>query len=82
MLWLPRASTPSRVACTLIGGFQKRATPIERMLVRVCREGGARVRYNAFFRDMNVGVRASDERRIEVFASLVSEGLRWPLTSH
>ena len=38
------------------------------MLVRVCREGGARVRHNTFLRDMNVGVRASDERRNEVLA--------------
>ena len=55
-------------ACARTGRLKKRATPIERMLVRVCREGGARVRYNAFLRDMNVGVRASDERRIEVLA--------------
>ena len=42
------------------------------------------MRHNAFLRDMNVGVRASDERRIEVLAPdlLVSEGLGWPLTSH
>ena len=57
-----------RAACARTGRLKKRATPIERMLVRVCREGGARVRYNAFLRDMNVGVRASDERRIEVLA--------------
>ena len=31
-------------------------------------EAGARVRFNAFLRDMNVNVAATDERRIEVFA--------------
>ena len=47
---------------------KKRATPTERMLARICREAGARVRYNAFLRDMNVHVPANDERRIEVLA--------------
>ena len=37
-------------------------------MARVCREAGARVRYNAFLRDMNVGVPAADGRRIEVLA--------------
>ena len=32
------------------------------------REAGARVRFNAFLRDMNVGVLADDTRRIEVLA--------------
>ena len=32
-----------RAACARTGRLKKRATPIERMLVRVCREGGARV---------------------------------------
>ena len=36
-----------------------------------CREAGVSVRFNAFFRDMNIDVRAADDRRIEVpgFAS-------------
>ena len=38
------------------------------MLARICREAGVRVRFNAFLRDMNVHVRADDERRIEVLA--------------
>ena len=38
------------------------------MLARICREAGARVRYNAFLRDMIVHVPANDERRIEVLA--------------
>ena len=38
-------------------------------MARVCREVGARVRLNAYFRVMNVGVAAGDERRIEVLAS-------------
>ena len=44
------------------------STPIERVLARVCREAGARVRFNAFLRDMNIGVGANDGRRIEVLA--------------
>ena len=47
---------------------KKRANPIERTLARVFREAGARVRFNAVLRDMNVGVRADDDRRIEVLA--------------
>ena len=50
------------------GRLQKRSTPIERVLARVCREAGARVRFNASLRDMNVGVRAEDETHIEVLA--------------
>ena len=57
-----------RAACPRTGRLRKRATPIERMLARVCREAGARVRFNAFLRDMNVNVAATDERRIEVLA--------------
>ena len=55
-------------ACPRTGRLRKRASPIERMLARICREAGARVRFNAFLRDMNVHVRADDERRIEVLA--------------
>ena len=57
-----------RAACTRSGRVRKRAAPVERMLARVFREAGARVRFNAFLRDMNVGVAASDARRIEVLA--------------
>ena len=57
-----------RAACLRTGRLRKRATPIECMLVRVCREAGARVRFNAFLQDMNVHVAATDERRIEVIA--------------
>ena len=59
-------------ACTLSGRVKKRATPTERVLARVCREAGARVRFDAYLRDMNVGVPASDGRRIEVLAQDVS----------
>ena len=55
-------------ACPRTGRLRKRASPIERMLARICREAGARVRFNASLRDMNVHVRADDERRIEVLA--------------
>ena len=54
-----------RPACALSGRVKKRATPTERVLARVCREAGARVRFDAFLRDTNVGVAASDGRRIE-----------------
>ena len=57
-----------RAACTRTGRVKKRATPTERVLVRIFREAGARVRFNAFLRDMNVGVPADDPRRIEVLA--------------
>ena len=55
-------------ACPRTGRLRKLASPIERMLARICREAGVRVRFNAFLRDMNVHVRADDERRIEVLA--------------
>ena len=48
--------------CPRTGRLRKRASPIERMLARICRKQG-RVRFNAFLRDMN-----DDERRIEVLA--------------
>ena len=46
----------------------KRASPTERMLARVCREVGARVKFNANLPDMNLGFPGNDERRIEVLA--------------
>ena len=57
-----------RTACPRTGRLKKRATPTERTLARIFREAGARVRYNAFLRDRNVGVPAADGRRIEVLA--------------
>ena len=48
------------------GRIRKRASPVERRVAKICHEAGARVRFNAFLRDMNVG--AADERRIEVLA--------------
>ena len=35
---------------------------------RICREGGAHVRFNVYLRDMNVHVHPEDERHIEVLA--------------
>ena len=61
-----------RGACTRSGRVKKRATPTERMIARVCREAGARVKFNAHLRDMNLGVRGTDERRIEVLAQDLS----------
>ena len=55
-------------ACTCTGRIKKRSSPTERVLARVCREAGALVKFNAFLRDMNLGIRGDDERRIEVLA--------------
>ena len=42
-----------RAACRLSGRLRRRATPMERMLARICREGGARVRTNQLVRNLN-----------------------------
>ena len=80
-----------RAACPRSGRLRTRAVPTERTLARVCREAGASVRVNAKLRDMNVQIRADDERAIEVLASglpifhgaqlAVDITLRSPLTS-
>ena len=57
-----------RAVCPRSGRLHTRAVPMERTLARVCREAGAFVRVNAKLRDMNVEVRADDERAIEVLA--------------
>ena len=57
-----------RAACTLSGRVKRRATPTERVLAHFCRETDALVRFHAYVRDMNVGVAASDGRRVEVLA--------------
>ena len=57
-----------RAACPHTGRLKKRAGPVERVMARICREAGARVRFNAYLRDMNVRVRADDARQIEVLA--------------
>ena len=51
-----------------LGQNPQEGTPVERRVARICREAGARVRFNAFLRDMNINVGAADERRIEVLA--------------
>ena len=45
-------------------GRQRAACPHSGRLARVLREAGAIVRFNCLLRDMNVAVRAEDERRI------------------
>ena len=55
--------------CTKSGRLKARSIPTEIMGTRICREAGARIRTNAFLRDMNVGVEANDQRRIEILAS-------------
>ena len=57
-----------RAACPHTGRLKKRAGPVERVMARICREAGARVRFNAYLWDMNVRVRADDARQIEVLA--------------
>ena len=53
-----------RNACSHSGRIQRRATPIERVMARICREAGARVKFNALLRVMNVRVASCDARRI------------------
>ena len=57
-----------RAACTRSGRIKRRATPTEIALARVCREAGAVVQTNVRLRDMNLGIPAADERRLEVLA--------------
>ena len=57
-----------RASCTRIGRVKTRASPVERVMARICREAGANPRFNALLRDMNIVVRATDNRRIEVLA--------------
>ena len=52
--WTRWRETERRVRAQ--AGSGKRATPIERVQAIVCRGAGARVRFNAFLRDMNIGV--------------------------
>ena len=58
-----------RTACSQSGRLRTRAVAPKRTLARVCREAGAIVRTNVKLRDMNIAVRADDERCIEVVAS-------------
>ena len=58
-----------RGACPRSGRLRSRALPIERTVARVCREAGASVRCKCRLRDMNVTVRADEERVLEVLAS-------------
>ena len=57
-----------RAACPVSGRLKTRGAPTERVIARVCREAGATIRLNIMLKDMNVGVKAGDERRIEVLA--------------
>ena len=57
-----------RAACSHSGRIQRRAIPIERVMARICREAGARVKFSALLRDANVRVASSDARQIEVLA--------------
>ena len=58
-----------RAACAVCGVLSRRGFPLESAMARVCREGGARVQFNAFLRDLNLGVaNVTDGRRLEVIA--------------
>ena len=58
-----------RAACPKSGRLKRRSIPMENMIARICREGGARVRTNVLVRDLNIGnVDIEDGRRIEVIA--------------
>ena len=46
-----------------------RAGIVEKIVAKICREAGARVRENVRIADMNVDTNAGDNRRIEVVAS-------------
>ncbi len=56
-------------ACMKSGRVKSRAPAIERTVAQMCREAGARVQSNVKLRDLNIAVRASDLREIEVIAS-------------
>ena len=53
-------------ACTKTGRVRKRAMPIERTVARACREAGGATRTEVMLKDMNIGVAASDKRRMDV----------------
>ena len=57
-----------KAACPNTGRLKKRASSVERVLARICRQAGARVKFNARLREMNVGVASTDDRNIEVLA--------------
>ena len=58
-----------RAACVTSGVLASRALPLERAVVRVCQEAGARVARNVRLADMTIDVPVSDERRSEVVAN-------------
>ena len=69
---LRRLSSPSSRICSAFYSwsdgschYQSLKRCVRVAMARVCREAGAHARFNAPLRDMNVGVRAEDERRIK-----------------
>ena len=55
-------------SCMRTGGVQRRAKPLERASQQAFREAGAMVVPQAFLRDMDLGVHASGNRRIDLVA--------------
>ena len=53
-------------SCHRSGNLKARSRPIEKVWVRVLREGGARVRENVQLRDAGIAVEPSDGRNIEI----------------
>ena len=56
-------------ACSRSGLLKLRSRPLEKIWVRILREGGARVRENVLLRDTGVAVDPSDGRNIEIVAT-------------
>ena len=69
--------------CPRSGLLKTKAQGPERSLVRICREAGAFVRFNAKLRDLNLAVSVNDVRVIEVLASGLPSTMarNWPSTS-
>ena len=57
-----------RASCTESGRLKRRAAPTKQALALVCREAGAVGKCNAYLKDMNLGIDAADQHRIEVLA--------------
>ena len=55
-------------ACTKTGRLRKRAKPAECAMLRVCREAGALAQPEVQLKDMNLGIPAGDQRRLDVLA--------------
>jgi len=55
-------------SCTRVGGVQRRAKPLERAWQRVFREAGGRVLPQCRLSELNLGLRSTDGRRVDLVA--------------